>query len=92
VDRERLAVYTEASRKGQPWRQTPEPEIFVRSLGDGTSTHLANWLDCIRSRKTPNASVRVGVEAARAAHVANQSVLTGDRVRWNAAAGKVERA
>ena len=92
VDRERLAVYTEASRKGQPWRQTPEPEILVRSLGDGTSAHLANWLDCIRSRNTPNAPVRVGVEAARAAHVANQSVVAGVRVRWNGAAGKVERA
>jgi predicted dehydrogenase len=92
VDRERLAVYSEASRKGQPWRMTPEPEILVRSQADGTSTHLANWLDCIRSRKTPNAPLRVGVEAARAAHIANQSLLAGgSRVRWNAAAGKVER-
>jgi hypothetical protein len=33
----------------------------------------------------------VGVEAARAAHIANQSLLAGGRVRWNAAAGKVER-
>jgi len=91
VDRERLAVYTEASRKGQPWRHTPEPEILVRSLGDGTSTHLANWLDCIRARRTPNAPIRVGVEAARAAHIANESLLAAARVRWNAAAGKVER-
>jgi len=64
----------------------------VRSLGDGTSTHLANWLDCIRSRKTPTAPIRVGVEAARAAHVANQSLIAGSRVRWNAATGQVERA
>jgi predicted dehydrogenase len=92
VDRERLAVYSESSRKGQPWRQTPEPEIFVRSQADGTSTHLANWLDCIRSRRTPNAPMQAGVEAARAAHVANQSLLAGSRVRWNAAEGKVEKA
>jgi predicted dehydrogenase len=92
VDRERLAVYSESSRKGQPWRQTPEPEIFVRSQADGTSTHLANWLDCVRSRKSPNAPVRAGVEAARAAHIANQSILAGARVRWDAASGRVERA
>ena len=92
IDRERLAVYSESSRKGQPWRQTPEPEILVRSQADGTSTHLANWLDCIRSRRTPNAPMQVGVEAARAAHVANQSLLAGARVRWNAAEGKVEKA
>ena len=92
VDRERLAVYSEDSRKGQPWRQTPEPEIFVRSVADGTSAHLSNWLDCIRTRKTPTAPIRVGVEAARAAHIANQSILTGSRVRWDAAAGRVEKA
>jgi hypothetical protein len=91
VDRERLVVYSEGSRKGQPWRNTPEPEMIVRSQADGSSAHLANWLDCIRSRRTPNASVRVGVEAARAAHIANQSLLAGSRVRWNAAAGKAER-
>jgi predicted dehydrogenase len=92
VDRERLAVYSEDSRKGQPWRHTPEPEILVRSQADGTSAHLANWLDCIRTRKTPTAPVPVGVEAARAAHIANQSLLAGSRVRWNAASGKIERA
>jgi predicted dehydrogenase len=92
VDRERLAVYSEESRKGQPWRNTPEPEIFVRSQADGTSTHLRNWLDCIRSRQAPTAPLRVGVDAARAAHIANQSLLAGSRVRWNAAANKVERA
>ncbi|HXK08490.1 MAG TPA: Gfo/Idh/MocA family oxidoreductase [Vicinamibacteria bacterium] len=92
VDRERLLVYGEDSRKGQPWRNTPDPEILVRSQADGTSTHLRNWLDCIRSRKTPSAPLRVGVEAARAAHVANQSILTGSRVRWNAALNKVEKA
>jgi len=92
VDRERLAVYSEDSRKGQPWRNTPEPEILVRSQADGTSAHLRNWLDCIRSRKTPNAPLPVGVEAARAAHIANQSLLAGSRVRWNSSAKKVERA
>jgi len=93
IDRERLLVYSEDSRKGQPFRNTPEPEIVVRSEADGTASHLRNWLDCIRSRQAPNAPVRVGVPAARAAHIANQSLLEGGtRVRWNAAAGVVEKA
>jgi predicted dehydrogenase len=92
IDRERLALYSEASREGQPWRNTPEPEILVRSLGDGTRTHLANWLDCIRSRQSPAAPIPRGVEAARAAHIANQSLLRGTRVRFDAASGKVVAA
>jgi hypothetical protein len=71
---------------------TPEPEIFVRSQADGSSAHLRNWLDCVRSRKAPNAPMRAGTQAARAAHIANQALLSGARVRWNATSGSVEKA
>jgi len=90
VDRERLAVYSEDSRKGQPWRHTPEPEVFVRSLADGSAAHLANWLECIRSRKTPTAPLGLGVAAARAGQVANESILAGSKVRFDGV--RVERA
>jgi predicted dehydrogenase len=33
--------------------------------------HMANWIDCIRSRKTPNAPVEIGYRSAVAAHMAN---------------------
>ena len=51
--------------------QTPEPAMEVQSKGDGTVTHMKNFLDCVASRKTPNAPIGVGVSAARAGHVAN---------------------
>ncbi len=52
----------------------PPPDMVVRSTGDGTLTNLKNWLDCIRSRQTPNASLRAGVEAARTSHLANAAM------------------
>ena len=73
-----------------PGTLTPEPEIYVRSSGDGTLTHLQNWLDCIRSRKTPNAHIRVGHQAARTSHIANAALRAGHLVRWNNAAEKIE--
>ncbi len=97
IDRSGLAVYSEsardlARRTNQPWRQTPDPEMQVRSMGDGTISHLRNWLDCIRSRQTPNASMQVGVEAARASHIANQSLFAGGaRVRFDPASGRVDK-
>jgi hypothetical protein len=51
---------------------------------------LANWLDCERSRKAPNAPIRVGHQAARTSHIANAALRAGRRVRWNASSGKVE--
>ena len=68
----------------------PEPEVLVRSLGDGSVSHLRNWLDCIRSRKTPNAPMRVGHLAVRAAHIANAAWGLRTRVRFNEKTGKVE--
>ena len=54
IDRARLAFYRDDAAYAAG-TLTPEPDIYVRSSGDGTLTHLQNWLDCIRSRKTPNA-------------------------------------
>lgn len=89
LDRSQLAVYAESGeligRLG-----TYEPEILIRSRADGTIDHLKNFLDCVRSRQTPNADIRVGVEAARAAHLGNLSLKQQRRVRWNARQERVE--
>jgi len=45
--------------------------LKMRSTHDGTIDHMKNFLDCIRSRATPNAPVEAGIAAARAGHVAN---------------------
>lgn len=89
IDRARLAFY----RDNAPYAAgslTPEPEIFVRSSGDGTVAHLRNWLDCIRSRKAPNANIRVAHQAARTSHIANAALRAGKPARWNQTAGRVE--
>ena len=89
IDRARLAVYRDDAPY-TPGTHTPEPEILVRSSGDGRVAHLQNWIDCIRSRKTPNANIRVAHQAARTAHIANAAMRAGRQVRWNSAAEKIE--
>jgi predicted dehydrogenase len=42
--------------------------------------HMANWIDCIRSRKTPNAPVELGYRSAVAAHMANMAYRQKQRV------------
>jgi predicted dehydrogenase len=89
VDRARLAVYRDDAAYAAG-TLTPEPEIYVRSSGDGTLTHLQNWLDCVRSRKAPNAHIRIGHQAARTSHIANAALRGGRLVRWNSAAEKID--
>src|SRR5712691_5075465 len=88
IDRERLVVLNEDTRRSGSF--SPEPEIHVRSLGDGSVSHLRNWLECIRSRKAPNAPMRVGHLAVRAAHIANAALGLGARLHFNEKIGKVE--
>jgi predicted dehydrogenase len=42
--------------------------------------HMANFIDCVRSRKEPNAPVDVGYKTAVAAHLANLSYRQKQRV------------
>jgi predicted dehydrogenase len=47
--------------------------------------HMANWIDCIRSRKTPNATVEIGYRSAVAAHMANMAYREKKRITLEAA-------
>jgi predicted dehydrogenase len=89
IDRSRLAFYRDDA-PNVPGTTSSEPEIFVRSSGDGTLSHLQNWLDCIRTRKTPNASMRVAHHAARTSHIANAALRAGKSVRWNNDAERID--
>ncbi len=42
--------------------------------------HYANFVECVRSRKEPNASVELGYRSAVAAHMANLSYRRRQRV------------
>jgi hypothetical protein len=41
------------------------------SFGDGTIDHMQNFLECIKSRKDPNAPIETEVAAARAGQMVN---------------------
>jgi predicted dehydrogenase len=62
------------------------PEPVNRKSGEALTSetkdqnHMANWIDCIRSRKTPNAPVELGYRSAVAAHMANMSYRQKQRV------------
>ena len=55
-----------------------------------TDLHVQNFLNCVRTRKTPTAPMRLGFQAALVVQMANISMMRGRRVRWNAATSKVE--
>jgi predicted dehydrogenase len=49
---------------------------------DGELLHLTNWVECVRSRKTPTAPVEAGISAASAAHLGNEALRKGVVAKW----------
>jgi predicted dehydrogenase len=45
--------------------------------------HMRNWLECMRSRQTPNADVLSGYAHSVASMMAARAELTGRRVYWD---------
>ena len=76
ITRDGLAVYPEGVLAAEK-TNFPEPVIAARTTGDGTLDHVRNFLECVRSRKTPNADVKSAVTAANAAHLGNLALRKG---------------
>jgi predicted dehydrogenase len=89
LDRSHLAVYPEGGEFIGKLGQM-KPETLLLSDDDGTIPHIRNFLDCVKSRKTPTANIRVAVEAARAAHLGNLALKQDRRIRWNAQQERIE--
>jgi predicted dehydrogenase len=45
-----------------------------------TQDHIANWMECVRSRRTPNAPVDLGYRSAVAAHMSNLAYRRKQRI------------
>lgn len=88
IDRTRLALYPEGVA-WTPGTQAPEPEIFMLSEHDGTFDNVKNFVDCVRSRKTPNANIQAGFEAARTSWLGNIALRRGLKTVWDATRNKV---
>jgi hypothetical protein len=85
IGREDLKLY----RKGAE----DVPAVAKRSakgFGYATDLHVQNFLECVRTRKTPTAPVRLGFQAALVVQMANMSLRQGRRLKWNASQNKVE--
>jgi hypothetical protein len=65
----------------------PEPWIPPYKMGGSSKEqfdlHARNFLDCVKSRERPIADVEQGHQTTTACHLANISLRTGRKIRWN---------
>ncbi|QNF32479.1 Gfo/Idh/MocA family oxidoreductase [Adhaeribacter swui] len=59
-------------------------ETAANTGGDPmTSLHMRNWMECVRSRKTPNASVRAGYNHSVANQMTYAALTTGKKISFD---------
>lgn len=79
IGREFLRIYD---------RDAPQTAAVAKEQPGGfaqaTIDHVANFLDCVRTRKTPNAPMEKGFQAALILQLANLSIEQGRKIRWDA--------
>jgi predicted dehydrogenase len=89
VGREFLAVYPQTDMGEM------RPSIEMRrpgSFNQATRAHIRNFLECVRARADPNATIEMGQATSMALCMAVESMRSGRRLRWNAATMKLETA
>jgi predicted dehydrogenase len=85
IGREDCKVYLQGAE------ETPAiSKTSPKGFGYATDLHVANFLECVRTRKKPTAPMALGFQAALVVQLANISLKSGRRTKWNHAAGKVE--
>ncbi len=52
--------------------------------GQGLNNHMANFIDCVKTRETPNCPVEIAAGVARTCHLGNIAFKTGRRLYWDA--------
>ena len=73
--------------EGEP-RMEAVPRI-ERAGVSGLDRHVENFLECMKNRDTPNASIEIGGHIARVAQLGNIAYRTGRKIFWDGEEGKV---
>ena len=60
------------------------------SFEPAARSHIRNFLECVKSRKDPNAPVEVGQYTNVVMCMAMESLRKGRRMKWNADARRME--
>ncbi len=77
IGREEYRVYMQGAEETVAMAKKSE-----RGFGFATDLHVRNFIECMRTRKTPTAPMALGFQATLVPQMANLSLRHGRRIRW----------
>lgn len=85
IGREELKVFLKGAEDRPETQKKSE-----KGFGYATDLHVMNFLECVRTRKTPTAPMKLAFPAALVVQMANLALKQGRRQKWNPALNRVE--
>ncbi len=77
IGREELKVFLKGAEEQAAIEKKSE-----KGFGWATDLHVQNFLECVRTRQTPTAPMKLAFQAALVVQMANLSLKYGRRMRW----------
>lgn len=82
LDRMGARIYSDPGGAGAPWSEkNPMELIYQERDRESGESHPQNFLDCIKSRKTPNCTVEIAAAAVAGPHMANIALREDRKVK-----------
>ncbi len=92
---QRLIRLSDTERNGMSWSQKLLNGTFEKTYGplpfisDSNPAHMRNWLECLRTRRQPNASVERGMAQVAAVVLSSRAQREGKKLQWDTAAEEI---
>ena len=89
-DRIGFEIYPEPLKSAQTRRERSQPVDAYRmeakrvQAQDATALHTANFIECVRSRRSPLAEVEIGHRSTTVPHLGNIAYKVGRKLTWDA--------
>jgi predicted dehydrogenase len=87
---EKLITLSDAAKQAMPWRNRLLNGTLEKTYGslpftsDSNPAHMANWFECLRTRRQPNATVENGYAHSVAVIMAARAQREGKKLYWDA--------
>jgi len=90
VDREGFQVFPEGTEvEGK--RVAKTAEMKMERVDDGLANHVANMLECMRTRKLPQSDIEFGHRSTSTCLLANIALRSKERLEWDVASQRLTK-
>ena len=84
ADWDKLEIVPEKGGQFQKSEPRRKPFTFENARDDNGNDHVHNFIDCVKSRQTPNCPIEEGHRSTVFAHLGNIALATKSRIKWDA--------